>query len=76
MSTKAVLHPGVGLADARALERSRATGTATFRRVAEGAGDLLLLLSIILCIPVVILAVGIPIALFLQLLLLIWRLIV
>ena len=43
-------------------------------RVVSGAGDLLMLVGIVFCFPLVILAIGIPIALFLQLLLWIGRL--
>ncbi len=49
--------------------------TARLRRAVDAAGDVLLAAAVVMCIPFVILAVGIPIALFVQLLLWIARLI-
>jgi hypothetical protein len=48
--------------------------TARLRHVVSVTGDLLMLVGIVFCFPIVILAVGIPIALFVQLLLWIGRL--
>jgi len=48
--------------------------TARLRLVGSVAGDLLMLVAIVFCFPLVILAIGIPIALFVQLLLWIGRL--
>lgn len=47
-----------------------------FRRAAIGAGDLLGAMAVVLCIPLVIVAVGIPIALCVRLLLWIGGLVV
>ena len=48
--------------------------TARLRHVVSVTGDLLMLVGIVFCFPIVILAIGIPIALFVQLLLWIGRL--
>ena len=67
MSAKAVSFP-VTVSRAPAATPPPAARKTAGRRVVEAAGDLLLLLALIFCIPIVILAVGIPIALLLQLL--------
>jgi len=67
MSTQALLLPASVSADKRALRPARATQPSRVRRVADTAADLLLLLALIFCVPAVILAIGIPVALSVQL---------
>ena len=67
MSAKAVPFP-VTLSHVPAGGPALAARKTAGRRFLGAAGDLLLLLALIFCIPMVILAIGIPIALLLQLL--------
>ena len=53
-----------------AVEPARPTAAPSLlRRAAEGGGDLLLLLGIVFCIPFIVLALGLPVALGVRLLL-------
>jgi hypothetical protein len=73
MSTHAILHSPVRMSSARPVTRPAAAGVTPGRRFVDASGDMLLLLGVVFCIPVVILAIGIPVALILKLLLLIGR---
>jgi hypothetical protein len=73
MTTDAILHPPVRISSARAVTRPAVAGVTAGRRFVEGTGDLLLLLGLVFCIPVVILGIGMPIALLLKLVVLIGR---
>jgi hypothetical protein len=75
MSATALACFDVAVASARTLTSRPNGATARLRRAVDVAGDVLLAAAVVLCIPFVILAVGIPIALFVQLLIWIARVI-
>lgn len=76
MTARAIPHPDGAVTSATTPAPLPMYGaTAWMRDVAAAGEDVLLLAGVVLCIPAVILAIGIPIALFLQLLLWIGRLI-
>ena len=74
MSATAILHSELAKPSARTLTSPPMHGvTARLRRAVDVAGDVLLAAAVVMSIPFVILAIGIPIALFVQLLLWIAR---
>lgn len=75
MSVGAIRYHDVAAPGALTLHGPSTHGfAARLRRVGALTGDLLVLAGILFCIPFVILAIGIPIALFVQLLLWVGRL--
>lgn len=75
MTATALPRSDLAAASARTLTSSPMhRATARLRRAVAVAGDVLLAAAIVVCVPFVILAAGIPIALFVQLLLRIARL--
>jgi hypothetical protein len=75
MSATALARSDLTVANAPTSTSPANAVTARFQRAVAVVGDLLLTTAVVLCIPFVILAIGIPIALFLRLLLWIARLI-
>ena len=76
MSATTIPHSDVALSSARMVTSPAATrpGNVRLRRAVDVGSDVLLAAAVVLSIPVIILAIGIPIALFVQLLLWIARL--
>lgn len=74
MSTAAFDRQSLPVAAPNLARRDRRRGMAAFRKVAVVVGDVLMLVGIILSLPLAVLVVGIPVALLIQLLLWIIRL--
>jgi hypothetical protein len=75
VSTAALDRQSLPAAPPKLIRRERRRTVSPFRNVPGAVGDVLLLVGIILCLPLAILAIGIPVVLTVQLLLWIVRLI-